>query len=169
MTAFCRLSRNNVCTPFLPLCLKSVSLTFCWRCNRLSFSFAAADRFSLTPPGSLTLVQLMQLTHCTLLDHTESRVNKTGFLPITSSPDGRKRGNYGLYDVIAALRWVHDNIGAFGGDPDRVSIAGHGIASDFVHLLTMSPLTKGELCSSIASMQQRRLDQAVQQSIVSET
>lgn len=70
--------------------------------------------------------------------------DKTGFLPITSSTDGRKRGNYGLYDVIAALRWLHDNIAAFGGDPDHLSIAGHGIGSDFVHFLTLSPLTKGE-------------------------
>ena len=79
-----------------------------------------------------------------------SHLGQSGFLPITSATDGRRRGNYGLYDVIAVLRWLHDNIVAFGGDPDRVSVAGHGIASDFVDLLTVSPLAKGESASLLS-------------------
>lgn len=55
--------------------------------------------------------------------------------------------------MIAVLRWVHDNIQAFGGDPDRVSLAGHGIGSDFVHLLATSPLAKGKRCHEKATKQ----------------
>lgn len=92
--------------------------------------------------GNYVDASLISLTTNIIVITLNYRLGVFGFLPITS--DGRKRGNYGLYDVIAVLRWVHDNIQAFGGDTDRVSLAGHGIGSDFVDLLTASPLAKGE-------------------------
>ena len=53
------------------------------------------------------------------------RLGALGFLahPALAGP-GQEPGNYGLADQQAALRWVRDNIGAFGGDPDKVTIAG---------------------------------------------
>lgn len=49
-------------------------------------------------------------------------------------------------DIIAALHWLQENIGAFGGDPLRTTLAGHGTGSACVHfLITSSAVPEGEL------------------------
>ena len=74
------------------------------------------------------------------------RLGVFGFLShpeLTAESKHASSGNYAFLDQVAALRWVHENIAAFGGDPGNVTIFGESAGSFSVSALLASPLTKG--------------------------
>lgn len=72
------------------------------------------------------------------------RLGALGFLahPELTAEAGSS-GNYDLMDQIAALEWVRDNIAGFGGDPDRVTVAGQSAGATSVSMLMASPRARG--------------------------
>jgi carboxylesterase type B len=68
--------------------------------------------------------------------------NTLGFL---STGDAVCPGNNGLKDQVAALRWVRDNIAAFGGNPSSVTIFGNSAGGAGVHYHMLSPASRGTL------------------------
>jgi para-nitrobenzyl esterase len=74
------------------------------------------------------------------------RLGVFGFLAhpeLTAESGKQASGNYGLMDQAFALQWVRDNIAAFGGDPNTVTIAGQSAGSISVNALVASPQAKG--------------------------
>ncbi|HUO97251.1 MAG TPA: carboxylesterase family protein [Rhizomicrobium sp.] len=74
------------------------------------------------------------------------RLGVFGFLAhpgLTAESPKHASGNYGIMDMIAALKWVKANIAKFGGDPANVTIGGQSAGSNDVGTLLFSPLAHG--------------------------
>ncbi|KAK1883044.1 Neuroligin-2 [Dissostichus eleginoides] len=75
---------------------------------------------------------------------------RLGVLGFLSTGDQSAKGNYGLLDQIQALRWLNENIGHFGGDPERITIFGSGAGAACVNLLILSHHSEGLFQRAIA-------------------
>lgn len=74
------------------------------------------------------------------------RVGALGFMAhkgLSAESEQGVSGNYGILDQIAALQWVRDNISAFGGDPDNITIFGESAGAANTTTLVVSPPAQG--------------------------
>lgn len=69
---------------------------------------------------------------------------RLGVLGFASTGDEILPGNNGLKDQVAALKWIQQNINAFGGNPNNVTITGMSAGASSVHYHLLSPMTKGK-------------------------
>ena len=98
---------------------------------------AFCDRGVILVTINYRLGALGFLAHKWLLEESEA------------SDEGAFCGNYGLYDQLAALRWVKENIASFGGDPNRVTIFGQSAGAMSVQSLVSTKLSKGLINGAI--------------------
>lgn len=94
----------------------------------------------------------MARDHGVVMLSVNHRLNTFGFLYLGEAGGDRfaESGNVGMLDVVAALRWVHDNIEAFGGDPNNVTIVGQSGGGGKVSTLLAMPSAKGLFHRAIA-------------------
>ena len=74
------------------------------------------------------------------------RLGPFGFLAhsaLTAESEHHSSGNYGLLDQLQALKWIHENISRFGGDPSQVTVMGQSAGAVDICLLTASPMAAG--------------------------
>jgi para-nitrobenzyl esterase len=74
------------------------------------------------------------------------RVGRFGFFAfpaLSQEHPEEPKGNYAYMDQVAALKWVKQNIGAFGGDPNNVTIFGFSAGGVSVHSMLASPMARG--------------------------
>jgi para-nitrobenzyl esterase len=102
-------------------------------------SEARYDGESMAKKGVVTLTVNYRLGVFGFLAHPE----------LTKESPHKASGNYGLMDQTAALRWVQQNIAAFGGDRKRVTIAGESAGSISVFAQMASPLAKNLIAGAI--------------------
>ena len=102
-------------------------------------SEARYDGESMARKGIVSLTVNYRLGVFGFLSHAE----------LTKESPHHASGDYGLLDQNAALRWVQQNIAAFGGDPKRVTIAGESAGSLSVSAQMASPLSKNLIAGAI--------------------
>ena len=80
------------------------------------------------------------------------RLGPWGFLCLKElEEEAGHTGNYGLYDQLTAIRWVRDNIAAFGGNPQNITIMGQSAGAMSVQIHCESPMTEGLFRKAVLS------------------
>ena len=102
-------------------------------------SEARYDGESMAQKGIVALTVNYRLGVFGLLSHPE----------LTQESSHHSSGNYGLMDQAAAIQWVKNNIAAFGGDPNKITIAGESAGSISVSAQMASPLAKDLIAGAI--------------------
>ncbi|MBD2702716.1 carboxylesterase family protein [Spirosoma sp. BT702] len=97
------------------------------------------DGESMAQKGIVTLTVNYRLGPFGFMAHPE----------LTKESPNKASGNYGLMDQSFALKWVQQNIAAFGGDPQKVTIAGESAGSSSVSAQMASPLSKNMIHAAI--------------------
>lgn len=80
------------------------------------------------------------------------RVNAFGFFAhpdLEQETEEHVSGNYGILDQIFALKWVRENIAAFGGNPEKITLAGQSAGCMSVQSIISSPLSRGMMRGAI--------------------
>lgn len=67
------------------------------------------------------------------------------------------QGNFGLMDLVAGVHWLKENLPYFGGDPQRITLMGHGTGAALANILVISPVASGWCLSSFSFHLQRTL------------
>ncbi|MGO6672514.1 carboxylesterase/lipase family protein [Rhizobium leguminosarum] len=100
--------------------------------NGSGIELTSYDGHNLSKDGDVVVVTL------------NHRLNVLGFLDLSAYGEKYKRsGNASVTDLVAALKWVHDNAEAFGGDPGNVTIFGQSGGGYKVRALMGTPSAKG--------------------------
>ncbi|MEU9300939.1 carboxylesterase family protein [Streptomyces sp. NPDC048269] len=91
--------------------------------------------------GGRTMADLTQ----TVVVSINYRLGQLGYLNLPEPAEGsaQRSGSFGLMDQIAALRWTRENIAAFGGNPDSVTVSGQSAGSGSVCALLAAPSAAG--------------------------
>ena len=92
-------------------------------------------------------------TRGVILVQVTYRLGILGFLShplLTAESAHGVSGNYGLFDQVAALKWIHNNIEQFGGDPNNITIFGQSAGAGSVQSLCASPLSKNLISQAIS-------------------
>ena len=103
--------------------------------------------------GSGSYLNKDLVTNNVILVSINYRLGSMGYFAhpyLSAESKNNSSGNYGTLDQIHALKWIKDNIEAFGGDPDNITIFGESAGGHSVRQLMSSPLSKGLFHKAIA-------------------
>lgn len=93
---------------------------------------------------------LLARDHGLVVVSVNYRLGPYGFMAHPAFDEDGAPGNVGFWDQLAALRWTRENIAAFGGDPDRITVVGESAGGVSVCALLASAETEGMIAAAIS-------------------